>query len=80
MIKVKKIINTGAGEDGITCYKCKKNRASFYLCRATKYGETDVPLCNVCLSAYLNFLDDKIILAAYKLEHPDYEETIKSHE
>jgi protein-arginine kinase activator protein McsA len=71
MIKVKKIVNTGAGEAGIRCYKCSKNRASFYLMRESEDRSVDVPLCKVCLSAYLNYLDERIILHHYNLEHPD---------
>ena len=70
LIKIKKI-ERGSN---VSCYKCKKNRASFYLCRATKYGETDIPLCPVCLSAYLNYLDNEIIKAAYNQAHPELED------
>jgi DNA-directed RNA polymerase subunit M/transcription elongation factor TFIIS len=69
IIKVKKIMNTGAGEAGITCYKCKKNRASYYLTRESDGRSVDVPMCTVCLSAYLNYLDDKIIKYHYDLVH-----------
>lgn len=69
MIKVKKIVDTGAGEVGIKCYKCSKNRASYYLMRESEGRPVDVPLCNVCLSAYLNFLDDRLIKWAYDFVH-----------
>ena len=71
MIRVKKIVNTGAGETGIKCYKCQKYRASYYLMRENNGRSIDVPMCNVCLSAFLNFLDDKIIKFHYDLVHGD---------
>ena len=74
MIKVKKIVNTGAGETGIKCYKCQKHRASYYLMRESNGRPVDVPMCNVCLSAFLNFLDDRIIRAAYNNAHPDLDD------
>ena len=73
MIKVKKIVDTGAGEAGIRCYKCAKNRASFYLMRKSEGRSVDVPLCKVCLSAFLNYLDDKIIKFSYDLVHGNME-------
>ena len=73
MIKVKKIVDTGAGEAGIKCYKCAKNRASFYLVRESEGRPVDVPMCKVCLSAFLNYLDEKIIKFHYDLVHGDVE-------
>ena len=69
MIKVKKIVDTGAGEAGIRCYKCSKNKASYYLMRESEGRPVDVPMCKVCLSAYLNYLDDKLIKWAYDFAH-----------
>ena len=72
MISVKKITDTGARETGITCYKCSKNRASYYLIRdGNGQFPADVPLCSVCLSSYLNYLDDKIIKWAYDFTHKE---------
>jgi hypothetical protein len=77
MIKIKKITNTGAGEAGITCYKCSKNRASYYLIREANGRPIDVPMCAVmcavCLSAYLNYLDDQIIKWHYDFVHKEKE-------
>ena len=69
MIKVKKIVNTGAGEAGIKCYKCQKHRAGYYLMRESNGRPIDIPICAVCLSSYLNYLDDKIIKFHYDLVH-----------
>lgn len=74
LIKVKKIVNSGAGEVGITCYKCHKNKASFYLVREVDSRVVHVPMCGVCLSAYLNYLDDRIILWHYNHNHPNDKE------
>ena len=67
LIRVKKIPKVV--EVGITCYKCRKNVASFYLIRKDEKQSIDIPLCNVCLSAYLNYLDDKLIKWAYDKTH-----------
>ena len=69
LIRVKKIPKVV--ETGITCYKCHKNVASFYLIRKDEKQSIDIPLCNVCLSAYLNYLDDKLIKWAYDETHPE---------
>jgi hypothetical protein len=70
MIKLKKIPLV----EGVlppTCYKCAKNRASYYLMRETNDRPVDIPLCNVCLSAFLNFLDDRLIKWAYDFAHKE---------
>jgi hypothetical protein len=81
MIKLKKILLV----EGVlppTCYKCAKYKASFYLVRKTidqqqrsdrteENREIHVPLCNVCLSAFLNYLDDKIIKWHYDFTHKE---------
>ena len=70
MIKLKKVPSV----EGIlspTCYKCHKYQASFYLVRKLEGRDVDIPLCNVCLNAYLNYLDDQMIKWAYDLTHDD---------
>jgi protein-arginine kinase activator protein McsA len=70
-IKVKKV-EKFTGVHPPRCYKCKTHPASFYYVIETDRGEnTDVPLCNVCLSAFLNYLDNQIIQAAYNNAHPE---------
>jgi hypothetical protein len=69
VIKLKKIAS-GWGA-GITCFKCHKHKASYFLVRKQDGKDVDVPLCRVCLSAYLNYLDDKMIKHYYDLTHKD---------
>ena len=72
MVKVKKIEKNVR----FKCYKCHKNLASWFLSRERELSQgrwqaTDIPLCNVCLSAWLNYLDDQLIKWAYDKAHEE---------
>jgi hypothetical protein len=69
LIKLKKI--PGGWGAGITCFKCHKHKSSYYLVRKQNGKDVDVPLCKVCLSAYLNYLDDRMIKYYYDLTHKE---------